>query len=168
MTDTPSLNSETLLTPASTVEDERPETSTTHESSTAEILAKELAATFINDPEDVLSLRARWKEAVAEWEKNLLENSYKDSPNRQAIARFQSWQDLLTDLRKRQEKVKKSLFRGLIDRICPYLRTIHKLFPFLLLAIDIPESSKEVTLVWAVLYLGIDVSSMPANVLECS
>jgi hypothetical protein len=109
--------------------------------------------------EDVLSLRAKWKEAVSRWEGDLIVNKYKGDPIKKAFREFQSWEDLIVDLRNRQENAEKSVYHGLIDQVYPCLRKIDKLFPLLVVIIALPGNSREMTLVWTVIYLGIKVQT---------
>lgn len=113
----------------------------------------------VNEDVILMSLRSRWREAVVRWEHKLLANSYKGNPNRKAIAEFQSWDDLITDLQKKQEDALQSKYHRLIDRVYPYLKAIDKLFPVLVSTIALPGKAKETTLVWAVLYIGIKVNT---------
>lgn len=119
-----------------------------------------------NEDVILMSLRSRWREAVIRWEGKLLVNSDKDNPNRKAIAEFRSWDDLIADLRKRQEDAQQSRYHGIINRVYPYLEAIDKLFPVLVSTIALPGKAKETTMVWAILYIGIKVNT-PRSEIFC-
>lgn len=110
-----------------------------------------------NEDVVLMSLRSRWREAVVRWEHKLLVNSDWDNSNEEAIEEFQSWNDLIMDLRKKQEDALQSKYHGLINRVYPYLKAIDKLFLVLVSTIALPGKGKETTIVWAVLYIGIKV-----------
>lgn len=59
----------------------------------------------VNEDVILMSLRSRWREAVVRWEHKLLANSYKGNPNRKAIADFQSWDDLITQIFRKSRKM---------------------------------------------------------------
>jgi hypothetical protein len=107
--------------------------------------------------EDTMSLQARWKEAVVQWKGDLLRNAYNDAANFQAVDDFRSWEDLIENLRDEQKTTQQSTYHVLIEQMYPCLKTINNLFPVLAATIAMPESSKEVTMIWTVLYLGIKV-----------
>lgn len=109
--------------------------------------------------ENSLSLRARWKEAVERWEKSLVDNSYRNNPNRLAIKEFQSWEDLLTDLKRRQAQTNPTVLQGFIDRLMPTMSSLAKLFPLFAASISVTGNTREAGLMWAVLYLGVKAVS---------
>ncbi|CCC12602.1 unnamed protein product [Sordaria macrospora k-hell] len=103
---------------------------------------------------------ARWKDAVSRWESRLDHSNYEKNPHNKAIAEFKSYEDLLVDLEKRlrdhQDSSSETTTHSL-HRLRPVMNTVNQLSPWLLTATAIKEvTSKHVTLVWALLYLGVN------------
>ncbi|KAA8632136.1 hypothetical protein SMACR_07009 [Sordaria macrospora] len=108
----------------------------------------------------LLSMQARWKDAVSRWESRLDHSNYEKNPHNKAIAEFKSYEDLLVDLEKRlrdhQDSSSETTTHSL-HRLRPVMNTVNQLSPWLLTATAIKEvTSKHVTLVWALLYLGVN------------
>lgn len=115
-------------------------------------------------PEDkFLSLRARWKEAVERWEKSLVDNTYRKNPHSIAIKEFRSWEDLVTDLKRRQAEASPTGLQSFIYRVMPTMSNLARLFPLFAAAISIPGNTRETGLVWAVLYLGVKAAGTPTD-----
>lgn len=112
--------------------------------------------------EDSDSIQSHWKKAVKQCEEKLVTSKWENHPNKLALAKFQSWQDLMDDLRTMAKAEPSNRF---IEQIIPSMRTMRRVFPILIAAVAIPSQSREVSLILGVCYLGVTVSNVSVQLL---